>query len=105
MDLADKMYQEPDERLKNAGKHHEGERIVNDYLEVGCLLNETGRDFLIRALDFQKNTTDVVGQPPCFTVNERLVCIVDDASIGECWLFYPKKMRIIKRFFRISEIA
>lgn len=78
----------------------EGERIVDDFLEIGCLLDIEKRRFLIRELDFKSHEIDSIDVHPCFTMSGRLICIVESSALAECWLYYPSQMKIIKRYLR-----
>jgi len=80
----------------------EGKRIVNDFLEVGCLLGPEKRAFLIREMNFKKSAADSIDVRPCFTLDQRLVCIIGASKVAECWFYYPSKLRIIKRFLRVD---
>jgi hypothetical protein len=72
------------------------EYVVDDFLEMACSLTPEKRHLLLTELRLQDPTSDSIDTHPSFSLNGRLVIVVEGTKIEECWLFYPGEKRIEK---------
>ena len=73
------------------------EDLVQDFLEIACLLTEGEQKFLIEELQQEGVETDYLQVYPSFNVDNRLVVISEAPQALECWVYYPKDKKLIKR--------
>ena len=73
------------------------EYVLDDLLEMSCLLSSHQRRLLIDELRDQKITTQSVDVPPAFSIEGRVVVVLEGGGkASECWLYYPKDGKIEK---------
>ena len=85
----------PSLRRKDQNKHA-WEYIVDDFLEIRCGLDEPARRFLVERLQMEGLHVDQIDLVSAFTIQRKLVCVLNHNAIRECWYYLPgnKKLRI-----------
>lgn len=76
------------------------QNIVADFLETGCYLNREQRDFILNELKMEAGLMEHIDVHPAFTINRKLVCVLDIPSVEECWFYFPHRARIEKHLFK-----
>ena len=85
----------PDHRPANQRFTH-WEYIIDDLLEMACSLSQDERRFLLEEMQIRTCLSESIHVHPSFSLDNRLVIIVEEAKIEECWLYYPDQKRIEK---------
>jgi hypothetical protein len=75
---------------------HVWEDLVDDFLEIACILTEPERLHLIDVLRRQRVRADTIQKHHGFSVAGRLVIVSNSDHAAECWIYYPKKRKIVK---------
>ena len=73
------------------------EDLVMDFLEMACFLSPDQQTYLIEALEEEGTETDNVHVYPSFCIEGRVVIICEEKPVRECWLYYPKEKKLVKR--------
>lgn len=82
----------------DSGSHWE--YIIHDFLETECLMSQEKRAFLLHELHVGNMFIREIEVHPTFSVNRRLISIVEKPAIEECWLYYPEIKRIEKHILK-----
>ncbi len=75
----------------------EWEYVLKDFLEMGSSLNPEECLCLVEELRRQSICADSIDVHSTFSIDGKLVVVVEDTNTVECWLYYPKERRILKR--------
>ena len=70
--------------------------VLDDFLELACPLTEEERDLLLGELRTSKIRAESIDVHATFSVDGRLVIVLDGMRAYECWLYYPKAGKIEK---------
>ena len=70
--------------------------VLDDFLELTCPLTEAERDVLLEALRASRIRTESIDIHSTFSVDGRLVIVLEGPKAHECWLYYPKAGKIEK---------
>ena len=72
------------------------EYLVDDFLEMACFLRDEERRFLIKALTEQEVSSENLTVHPCFSIDGKVVVVLEDPAGRECWLYEPRGRKISK---------
>ena len=76
------------------------EYVVDDFLEIGCYLTEEKRQLLLEELRLQGCAAEAIEMRPSFSIDNRLIVIIEDSRMEECWLYYPNHQKIERYLFK-----
>lgn len=75
---------------------HVWEDLVNDFLEMACFLKDSERTELMDALRQAHMSSETIHVHPSFSIDGRLVVILEEQPVKECWIYNVKENRIQK---------
>ena len=73
------------------------EDLVQDFLELACLLTQEEQALLMEELQNNGVQADALQVYPSFNIDNRLVVVCEGQQAYECWVYYPKDKKLIKR--------
>ncbi len=76
------------------------EYIVNDFLETGCFLEQSQRQFLLDQLRFDVTCVEHIEVHPAFTIDQKLITVLGDAAIQDVWIYNPSRHKLRKHTLR-----
>ena len=72
------------------------EDLVQDYLELACLLKPSEQERLIGALQHENIQAESIEAYPCFTVDGRMVILCGKDRVQECWFYTGSDLAVLK---------
>ncbi|MFZ5803060.1 MAG: hypothetical protein ACOY3K_08170 [Candidatus Omnitrophota bacterium] len=72
------------------------EYVVDDWLETGCEVRDTKRSGLVREFLGGESFLDAVALRPAISVRDRLISIVAEGAVRECWIYYSGSGKLEK---------
>ena len=68
---------------------------------MACFLSESERERLLNDLRFHQCRADSIDVHPTFSMEGKLISMVEKAEIKECWLYHLDGKRIEKYRLRV----
>lgn len=75
--------------------------LVDDFLEIACLLNEAERKFLIEKMALNGEASEKILSHTAFSISGKLITVRGDKNIQELWIYNAQKKEV--SCFRLAE--
>ena len=75
-------------------RHHTVKDLIQDFLEVACRLDQEHRLTVLEALKEEDILSEHLEVHPAFSIDGRVVVIVDTETIRECFYYFPARKKV-----------